>query len=290
MQIPTVEQVRESLPFKNIVTAMDRVFPEGWMVEDIHPDAPGLDFVARFTVRGYLSVGDTYIYGVRSSGTVGISVPWSGPEYWRAPDGTHVIGVDDLIGTAEEKNRFQMGVSGNDADGIESYLDILRRYLDGPPVEHKEPTVEQVRESLAFINVGAAMDRVFPEGWVVEAIYPKVSGLDFVARFSVTSYNSPIYIEAGNTGTIGYYARPGGRIGISVPWSDPRSWQAPDGTLIRAVSMVTGTAEDRKSFVRGALGADVDEIEALLRFLRRYLDEQTGDGKNSPNVATNTQA
>jgi len=53
--------------------------------------------------------------------------------------------------------------------------------------------------------------------------------------------------------------------------------------------MVTGTAEDRKSFVRGALGADVDEIEALLRFLRRYLDEQTGDGKNSPNVATNTQ-
>ena len=296
MQIPTVEQVRESLPFKNIVTAMDRVFPEGWITEDIYPDLPGLDFVARFTVRGYsvpiyIHAIETHTSGMYASGPggfVGVSVPWPGPEYWRAPDGTHVIGVDDLIRATGDKSSARMA-DGADADAIESLLYSLRRYLDGPPVEHKEPTVEQVRSSLAFTNVGAAMARVFPEGWVVEAIYPQTSGLDFVTRFRVAGYNSPFYVKTVNTGTIGLNATPGGRIGIFVPWSGPRGWQAPDGRLVRAVPM-TGTAEERKTFMGGAAGADVDDIEALLRFLRRHLNGPTGDGNDSPNVATNTQA
>jgi len=295
MQIPTVEQVRESLAFRNITTAMDRAFPEGWMVDGIHPEAPGLDFVVRFTVRGYstpvyLSVSDTYIYGMRLPGTIAVCVPWAGPEYWRTPDGTHARGVDFLIGTAQEKDRFYSGVSGEAVDDIEAFLGLLRRYLDAP-VEYEKPTVEQVRQSVAFNNVVAAMGRVFPGRSMVEDIFPNGSNLDFIARFSVTGYTSKIYIKAMSTSTSPKHGSGlGGRIHISVPWGGDKGYPAPDGTHVISVKTLIGTGDEKRAFMFGADGNDADDIEAYLRFLKRYLDGNTGNGENSPDVATNTPA
>ena len=133
MAVSLVEQVRESAAFKNLVTGMDRVFPQGWRMDRIYPSDKGLDFVAQVHVADYDNQIFICVVGTPTGGgLVTASVTWPGPPRpWLTPERTRAIAVDTLIGTPVEKELYRSGINGDNVDAIESYLHILKRYTDG---------------------------------------------------------------------------------------------------------------------------------------------------------------
>jgi len=93
-EMPTIDDIRGSLAFRNVCEAMDRVFGSDWSVNTIWPDTPGNDFTAAFDVGGrscaaYVSAVQTHcegMYAFGPGGLVGVSVPSPGSNFRYAPE------------------------------------------------------------------------------------------------------------------------------------------------------------------------------------------------------------
>ena len=179
---PTVDDVRDSLAFRNLTVALNQVFGGSWKINVIFPGTFAKNFDMWLDISGvvkaaYINVVNTHMSGMYSSGPggrVGVSVPfvsenpiftYTDPDGrivrrpvsrvctddelkseadWRAEganakrvlafksnDGIRIVGVDELIGTDEEKESYPTGgATGADVEDIVGLLNILRRYLE----------------------------------------------------------------------------------------------------------------------------------------------------------------
>ena len=134
---PGIDDIRNSLAFRNVCEAMSQVFGDDWRITTIWPESPGNDFTASVDIHGisqaaYLYASDTHTHGMYAfgpGGLVGISVPAPQTHFSRTPDGTWVTALEKIAGTQEEQKRYEFGVDGKIVDDIAEYLRMLQRYL-----------------------------------------------------------------------------------------------------------------------------------------------------------------
>ncbi|MDR1265674.1 MAG: hypothetical protein LBK42_09005 [Propionibacteriaceae bacterium] len=140
-------------------------------------------------------------------------------------------------------------------------------------------TTEGIRESIAYNNLIAALNRVFGGRWSERWIRPDGNPHDFQMIIDIDGEAGSVYIGAGRTYTSGMWsAGPGGHVTVSVPVSYvPKSESVgPDGRYRDWVEDMIGTDDEKQEYRWGALGKDVDDIVGLLRILERYLAQRGG--------------
>ncbi|MDR1265163.1 MAG: hypothetical protein LBK42_06260 [Propionibacteriaceae bacterium] len=82
----------------------------------------------------YICVGRTYMSGMWSAGpggriSVGVPVSYVPKSGSFGPDGRYRDWVEDMVGTQQERDRYEWGALGEDVDKIVGLLRILERYL-----------------------------------------------------------------------------------------------------------------------------------------------------------------
>jgi hypothetical protein len=137
--VNTVEKIRESLAYNNLVEALVLVFGERWAEGTIYPDANPHDFEMTIDIDGelgaaYVGAVSTYMSGMWAAGPGGFvtaSVPVSYIPRLRfvGPDKRYRVKITDTIGTDDEKREYRWGALGKDVDDIVGLLRILERYL-----------------------------------------------------------------------------------------------------------------------------------------------------------------
>ncbi len=151
MSTPTIDDVRESGDYKAICQVMDVVFGHTWSIDEVFPGDHGLDFVMRITVNGipgaaYLNVANTLLKGETEPtlGSIGASVPYSAPRCWHGPDGVHLMGIQQMIGSYAERRTYRFGADSQIAGHLEGYLRLLKQYFDQPPQAHIDQEVHPI--------------------------------------------------------------------------------------------------------------------------------------------------
>jgi hypothetical protein len=134
-----IEGIRGSLAYNNLVEALNRVFGGRWAERWIRPDGNPHDFQMIIDIDGeagaaYICVGRTYMSGMWAAGpggriSVGVPVSYVPNSGSFGPDGRYRDWVEDMIGTDDEKDRYEWGADGEDVDKIVGLLRILERYL-----------------------------------------------------------------------------------------------------------------------------------------------------------------
>jgi hypothetical protein len=137
--VNTEAGARASLAFRNLVTALDRVFPVQWAEERIWLDSVPHDFEMLINVYGlpgaaYVNATATWreAESLAGAGFIGVSVPVAQGD-WFGPDSRPRESARVLVGTVEENREYQRGALGMDVDDIVGLLQILRRYYDQQP-------------------------------------------------------------------------------------------------------------------------------------------------------------
>ena len=292
---PSIDDIRNSLAFRNVCEAMGRVFGNDWRVNTIWPDSPGNDFTASVDIYGisqaaYLSASGTHTHGMYASGPgglIGISVPTPQTHFRYAPDGAWVTSLEEIAGTQEEQKRYSFGVDGKRLDDIAEYLRMLQRYLtsqvykthpssefsaDRGPIDSHNPDIQDIQQSLPYRYACQAINQVFDSDWKINMIYPRDLGADFLMSVDIGHVLVAAYISV--TGTYKVQGSPlgCGVVGVSVPTPGTQISQNFDQIQMSKVVDLVGTVEEKATFSRGVPGDDFNEIVEYFHILERYLE------------------
>ncbi|MDR1265162.1 MAG: hypothetical protein LBK42_06255 [Propionibacteriaceae bacterium] len=140
-----IDGIRGSIAYSNLVEALNRVFTRRWTERRLYPDGSSHDFDMLIDIDGepgaaYVGADRTHMSGMWSAGpggriSVGVPVSYVPKSGSFGPDGRYRDWVEDMVGTQQERDRYEWGAPGKDVDKIVGLLRILERYLaqrDGP--------------------------------------------------------------------------------------------------------------------------------------------------------------
>jgi len=279
----SIESVKRSLAYRNVIAAMDVVFKsDGWAVNTIWPGVNADDFWLAVDISGQaknacMSVGNTHTTGMYSHGPGGCFAAYVPVNYtanFASPDGRSHEDVVDLAGTPEEQYAFSWGAMGDDVLHVAAYLRILKRYLDGVPVLSVPDPHSELVES--FADIGApTMTEVLLD--TLSSVFGSRRTFNNTIRIS-HSQEYWITLDLDQMSRVGYFrlTKPSQEEGgngmclVCVPARDG-GIIFPDEVRGDDVAVLAGTPEERRRLEGGVDGGDVEGMRLYVELLERYV-------------------
>ena len=277
--LDSVEAVVASGVYRNVVEALNQVFPEQWEQETLFVDQNPVGFFMHLSIYGRPTAACVGVYqpgdGREVPGYVCVSVP----RVDRPRLGEHYLTtVISVVGTKEEQAIYKYGADVGALESILGLLAILVRFLRRYPRLNLDGggrgpwnTVEGVRQSNAYLNVVRALDEVFPDQWSEEKLNPDSNPRDFSLLITVCGRRDVVIVTAMETYEPPWSGGRFGRIGVEVRVEN--GGRLFDGKPYDSVRKAVGTPEEIEAYRWGANESKYDTIVGLMMLLKRYCEE-----------------